>query len=99
MNVIGYDPVMSAESFKAVGLAKVELEQIWKNCDFITCHTPLTPETSNLLNETTMSLCKKGVLCIMCMCIICMCIMCIMCILCVLCVLNPLLLLNLRIKP
>ncbi|KAJ1406719.1 D-isomer specific 2-hydroxyacid dehydrogenase [Ochromonadaceae sp. CCMP2298] len=61
MNVIGYDPVMSAESFKAVGLAKVELDQIWKHSDFITVHTPLTPETSNLLDETSMGLCKRGV--------------------------------------
>ena len=61
MVVIGYDPVMSAEAFKEAGLTRVELEDVWKKSDFIIVHTPLTPETSNLLNEKTMSKYKKGV--------------------------------------
>jgi phosphoglycerate dehydrogenase-like enzyme len=28
--------------------------------DFISFHTPLTSETSNLLNEETIALCKEG---------------------------------------
>lgn len=61
MMVKGYDPVMSVEAFKEAGIDRVELESIWKNSDFITVHTPLTPETSNLLNETTLAQCKRGV--------------------------------------
>lgn len=62
MRVIGFDPVMSKEAMATTGIARAEkIEQIWKESDFITLHTPLTPETSNLLNDTTLALCKKGV--------------------------------------
>lgn len=56
--VKGYDPV---EVFKEAGIERVELQSIWKNGDTITVHTPLMPETSNLLNETTLAQCKRGV--------------------------------------
>ncbi len=62
VRVIGYDPVMSKEAIAAVGITRAEkIEQIWKESDFITVHTPLTPETNNLLNDTTLELCKNGV--------------------------------------
>lgn len=62
MQTIGYDPVMTAEQFAAVpGLQQVELADIWRRCDFITVHTPLTKETEGLLNDTTLAQCKKGV--------------------------------------
>lgn len=61
MNVIGYDPVMSSEQFKEAGLKRVDLAQIWKSSDFITVHTPLTPETANLLGAENFQKCKPGV--------------------------------------
>lgn len=62
MKTIGYDPVMSAEDFGAIpGVKRVELEEIWKQSDFITVHTPLTPQTTNLIGEATLAKCKKGV--------------------------------------
>ena len=53
MIVKGYDPVMTAEQFRETGISRVELENIYKHSDFITVHTPLTPETNNLLNEVS----------------------------------------------
>lgn len=67
MEVIGYDPVMSAEDFKelaattATTITRVELEDIWAKSDFITVHTPLTADTKGLLNDVTLQKCKKGV--------------------------------------
>lgn len=62
MKVLGYDPVMAKEGFAAAGITQaVKVDQIWKDCDFITFHTPLTPETSNLLNDESLAKCKKGV--------------------------------------
>jgi len=61
MNVIGYDPVMSAQAFKDAEIKKVDLEEIWAKSDFITVHTPLTPETSNLIDDKSIAKCKKGV--------------------------------------
>jgi D-3-phosphoglycerate dehydrogenase len=61
LKVIGFDPVMNAEAMKEACLTKVTLNEIWANSDFITIHTPLTPETSNLINDTTIAKCKRGV--------------------------------------
>jgi D-3-phosphoglycerate dehydrogenase len=60
MVVLGYDPVMTQEAFKEAGLQRAELDEIYRSSDFITVHTPLTPETNNLLNEKTMMQCKRG---------------------------------------
>lgn len=61
MKVLGYDPVMSADNLKELGLQRVELDEIFAKSDFITVHTPLTPETSNLLNDAAFAKCKHGV--------------------------------------
>jgi D-3-phosphoglycerate dehydrogenase len=61
MKIIGYDPVMNAEALKEVSIKKVELADIWAQSDIITIHTPLTPETSNLINDANLAKCKKGV--------------------------------------
>ncbi len=61
MKVVGYDPVMTPEAFKEANIKQVDLDAIYANSDFITVHTPLTPETSNLINDKTISKCKKGV--------------------------------------
>ena len=62
MRVLGYDPVMSKEGFAANNITQaVKVDQIWKEADFITVHTPLTPETNNLLNDESLAKCKKGV--------------------------------------
>ncbi|XP_063242853.1 D-3-phosphoglycerate dehydrogenase isoform X2 [Bacillus rossius redtenbacheri] len=61
MRVIGFDPLVSASDAKAFNVEKMELEEIWPLADFITVHTPLIPQTRNLINETVLSKCKSGV--------------------------------------
>ncbi|MDA8388450.1 MAG: phosphoglycerate dehydrogenase [Nitrospiraceae bacterium] len=61
MNVIAYDPFLNEEKAKSLGVEPVGLEELWKRADFITVHTPLTPETKNLINAGTLSLMKDGV--------------------------------------
>lgn len=61
MTVIGYDPVMSSEGFAEVGITQAKIDEIWAKSDFITFHTPLTPDTKDLLNDDTILKCKKGV--------------------------------------
>ncbi|NOY64268.1 MAG: phosphoglycerate dehydrogenase, partial [Nitrospirae bacterium] len=61
MNIIGYDPFLSDERAKELGIDKVTLEELFANADFITIHTPLTPETKNLINKDTIRLMKDGV--------------------------------------
>jgi D-3-phosphoglycerate dehydrogenase len=61
MRVVAYDPFIPAETIKQYGVESADLESVLKIADFITFHTPLTPETKYLLNEKTFKLCKKGV--------------------------------------
>lgn len=61
MNVIGYDPYLSEENAREIGIKKVELPELFRNSDFITIHTPLTAETRNLINRKTIGMMKDGV--------------------------------------
>jgi len=61
MNVIGYDPYLSEDNAKEMGIEKVELSELFKRSDFITIHTPLTAETKNLINRKTIQMMKDGV--------------------------------------
>ena len=65
MKVIVYDPFVSASVVEALapngGASLVPLESIWAKADFITVHVPKTKETTHLINENTLKLCKKGV--------------------------------------
>jgi (S)-sulfolactate dehydrogenase len=62
MNVIGYDPVLTAERAASLGIELVGLDAIWQRADAITVHTPLTAETKGLVNDDVVGKLKKGVL-------------------------------------
>ncbi len=61
MMVIAYDPFLSEDRAKALGIEKVELPEVFSRADFITIHTPMTPETKNLINAETIRKMKDGV--------------------------------------
>lgn len=61
MNVIAYDPFLSEDKAKAMGVEKVDIKELFRRSDFITIHTPLTPETRNLINKETIKMMKPGV--------------------------------------
>lgn len=61
MNVIAFDPFLSEEKAKDMGVEKVSLKELFKRADFITIHTPLTPETKNLINKEVIKTMKPGV--------------------------------------
>jgi D-3-phosphoglycerate dehydrogenase len=61
MKVIGYDPVMTPAQLEEVNIQRADLDDIWAKSDFITVHTPLTAETSNLIGDATIAKCKNGV--------------------------------------
>ena len=66
MDVIAYDPVVTAERATALGVDLVTLEDIWSRADAVTVHTPLTSETKGLVNDATIAKMKKGVLLVNC---------------------------------
>ncbi|AVT83164.1 phosphoglycerate dehydrogenase [Rhodopseudomonas palustris] len=61
MKVIAFDPFLSPERAKDLGVEKVELEDIFKRADFITLHTPLTDKTKNIIDAAAIAKMKKGV--------------------------------------
>lgn len=61
MKVIAFDPLLTAEDAKQLDVEKLNLDEIWPQADYITVHTPLIPQTRNLINATTLAKCKKGV--------------------------------------
>ncbi|HYH36867.1 MAG TPA: phosphoglycerate dehydrogenase [Azospirillum sp.] len=61
MKVVAYDPFLSHERATALGVEKVELDELLARADFITLHTPLTEQTKNILDAKALAKCKKGV--------------------------------------
>jgi len=66
MNVIVYDPYLKHEIIERLDLEPVSLEELFKRADYITIHTPKTPETVNLINANTIAKMKKGAMLINC---------------------------------
>ncbi|HHW13745.1 MAG TPA: phosphoglycerate dehydrogenase [Firmicutes bacterium] len=61
MRVLAYDPYLSAERAEKLGVEVATVEQIVAEADFITVHTPLTPETRHLFGPEQFAKMKPGV--------------------------------------
>jgi len=61
MKVIAFDPFLSPERAKDLGVEKVELDELLRRADFITLHTPLTEKTRNIIDAAALARMKKGV--------------------------------------
>ncbi len=61
MRVIAYDPFISEEAAAALGVEVVELADLLRRADFITIHTPMTPETHHLIDGSAIAQMKTGV--------------------------------------
>jgi len=58
MRVLAYDTVQDPEFARQYGVRYVPLETLLAESDFVTIHTPLTPETRHLLNAERLRLMK-----------------------------------------
>ncbi|WP_026261761.1 phosphoglycerate dehydrogenase [Kiloniella laminariae] len=61
MKVVAFDPFLSPERAKDLGVEKVELDSLLARADFITLHVPLTDQTRGILNAETLAKTKEGV--------------------------------------
>ena len=66
LKVIAYDPFLTEERAIALGVKKVELDELFSSADIITLHVPKTPETANIINADALNKMKKGVLLVNC---------------------------------
>lgn len=61
MNVIAYDPFLTEEKAKKMGITAGTVEEVLRVADFITVHTPLLKETRHMINKEAFNLMKDGV--------------------------------------
>ncbi|HHT92411.1 MAG TPA: phosphoglycerate dehydrogenase [Clostridiaceae bacterium] len=62
MKVVAYDPYITEERFNKMGVVRCEtLEDLLKQSDLITIHTPKTNETYGMIADKELAMCKDGV--------------------------------------
>src|SRR4051794_32637052 len=62
MRVLAYDPYVSAERYRELGVDKAESsDDVYREADFLTLHLPKTPETEGWLDAEALAKCKDGV--------------------------------------
>lgn len=60
MEVIANDIVEDHETANALGVRFVSLEELARESDYLTCHVPLTPETTHIINRGLLETMKSG---------------------------------------
>jgi D-3-phosphoglycerate dehydrogenase len=61
MNVIGYDPLLSEDRAKQMGVRLGSLDEVFRDSDFITLHVPLTDATRGVINAQNIAKMKDKV--------------------------------------
>ena len=61
MKVIAYDPFLTAEHARDIGVEKVELDALLARADVISLHTPLTDQTRGIIDAAALAKTRKGV--------------------------------------
>jgi len=61
MRVLGYDPALSSERARDLGVDRQEhLERLLQRADIVSLHLPLSSTTQHLINETRLAQMKRG---------------------------------------
>jgi D-3-phosphoglycerate dehydrogenase len=62
MRVIAFDPFVSAERYRELGVEKAESsDEVYAAADFLTLHLPNTPDTKDWLDADALAKCKDGI--------------------------------------
>ena len=62
MTMIGYDPYLPKEVADDLGVRLTTLDDVLKNSDIMTIHTPLLPETKNMISMPQFKMMRKNAL-------------------------------------
>ncbi|QDT68606.1 D-3-phosphoglycerate dehydrogenase [Planctomycetes bacterium MalM25] len=61
MDILGYDPFMSEERAKSLGIELVEkVDDMLPRIDYLSVHTPLTDETRGMISDAQLEIIKPG---------------------------------------
>ncbi len=58
--ILVYDPDLSDEDAEAMGVERVELNELFERSDHVTVHAPRTPETEKMIGDEQLSLLRDG---------------------------------------
>jgi D-3-phosphoglycerate dehydrogenase / 2-oxoglutarate reductase len=62
MDIVAFDPYISEERADRLGAELVDFEACLERADFLTIHTPLTPETEGMIGDEELDLLEGGYL-------------------------------------
>ena len=60
MQIVAYDPFIAPEHARDLEIELASLDEVYSRADFLTVHTPLTPETRSLIDRAAFSKMKNG---------------------------------------
>ena len=60
MKVLAYDPYLTEDRARELGVSKVDLDTLLARSDFVTLHTPLTEQTRNIIDAAALAKMKEG---------------------------------------
>jgi D-3-phosphoglycerate dehydrogenase len=66
MEIVAYDPFLDPAAARKLQVELLPLEDLLRRSDMVTLHTPLSPETRNLIGRERLALMKKGALLVNC---------------------------------
>ena len=61
MRILAFDPFLAPEQARDLEIELAPLEDVFANADFLTVHTPLTPETRGIIGRDAFAKMKQGV--------------------------------------
>jgi len=61
MRLLAFDPYISAERARSMGVELRSIEELFAESDFISIHTPKTPETTGLVGRDLLAKAKPGI--------------------------------------
>ena len=61
MRLVAFDPYISADRARAMGVELRSIEELFAESDFVSIHTPKTPETAGLVGRDLLAKAKPGI--------------------------------------